>query len=365
MLKFLTTGTKYVDVQYTYTGVEPNMTVTSTRADTEDLDLDGETNDYISDSVCFTVLEVIIKQGGVDITDTTQDVIVGEKISLVGDLLPDDVVFMPEDIISTIWTIPEKRIKDYVADKDFAKAYELEEGDLDDSSVDFYWVDGADNRDVSYTFTINGKDFIADATFDVKRPDALIDTELGDVDVGTTFGYWALSFGKKEIKPGIEFTKTVNVPAGFAGDTQWVQVVDDTTRRFRVESTGDWYRFEKFNACDTVYPYPPVTDLTTNDSPLIGLEGQDLYGNPVDLDGATMDDNFTMYLMFKPDGVGNIWVPLRRVSWGWTGECLKAGSTWNGTDLVDDDKWANNDVDCIHHPQWIQNIEPVEWIKEP
>jgi len=50
-LKFLTTGTKYVDVDYTYTGVEPNMTVSSTRKD-------GETNNYIPDPAVLEVWNV-------------------------------------------------------------------------------------------------------------------------------------------------------------------------------------------------------------------------------------------------------------------------------------------------------------------
>lgn len=64
-IKFLTTGNKSVDVQFTYTGVNPEKTEDSTRQDVGDEDEDGETNDFIADpaNLCTIDLDLQIYDG--------------------------------------------------------------------------------------------------------------------------------------------------------------------------------------------------------------------------------------------------------------------------------------------------------------
>jgi hypothetical protein len=45
--------------------------------------------------------------------------------------------------------------------------------------------------------------------------------------------------------------------------------------------------------------------------------------------------DFKLFLMYRPDGPDNIWVPLREVDWGWTASAEHAaGTSWTSEALV-------------------------------
>jgi len=297
-----------------------------------------------TDKVHVTAVSVKIKQDGNDITDTTHNEIVGKQINLTGEVLPQGLT-----VDSHEWTIPGIRIEDYIANNDYGQVVELT--GLDEPSVSYYWVDGGDGRQVQYTVSVLGTACSAEATFDVKRPTATMSTSTSSVDINEGSGeyYYGLRFGDPTttpVTPGIEFNCAADIPDGFEGTTELVQLYTYNRTRERpgksqaLEATG----------LDNVFPYGLGT--SDDDMPDQGLE--------TDWDKVTVNDSATMWFIFKPSGAGAIWVPLRKVDWSWEGTAHRVqGNEWT-LDTADNSENPSS-VDTTEHPQWIHNIEDDEW----
>jgi len=314
----------------------------------------GSTQFTVNPTVPLNVVQVKVKLAdGTDITNTTRDVIVGQKISLTVEVLPSGTSFT-----SPQWTIPGNRIANYAVTctgsgtppecQAPTSAAVTALTNPTDAAVDYYWVDGADGRQVQYSITVSGSNITGQATFNVKRPTAQVTATTGTVAVGSPFGNLELHYGTTSI-PGISFSRTITVPTGFAGATQWVQTV--TTLRRRQLNSGAWERWSG-TGLDTTYPYD--SGSSTSDSP----------GNPLSSDylQVTADDSFTMWLMFKPDGATSIWVPLRQVSWSWAGAASRSGSTWTLNSSSNTGNPA--DADSTTHPTWTLNVANNSWVAE-
>ncbi|MFO7956919.1 MAG: hypothetical protein R6X33_07440, partial [Candidatus Brocadiia bacterium] len=306
----------------------------------------------MEDRIRATVIDVDIKQDGSVISGTTHSEIVGKRISLTGEVLPTGLSVSNEQ-----WTIPGERIADfYVGPHDanepensYVPGEVVELTDLSDSSTSFYWVDGADGREVTYDVTVEGRPFQAVAIFDVKRPTATMDCTTGHVVVHEEHGDWfaALRFGDPTIQEdGIRFECTVNVPQGFTGSTCFVQLYS-LHHRLRDDSPLHLWQYKQGSGLDHTFPYAIGT--ITEDSP--GLE---LYDGD---DMAEVDDSATMWFMFKPSVVEGdaIWVPLRKVDWWWQALAVKDGDEWeldSGANSVDPES-----TDTTEFPEWTSNIE--------
>ncbi len=138
-------------------------------------------------------------------------------------------------------------------------------------------------------------------------------------------GDWVLSLGTAigTPIPGINFLASVSVSDGGDGQLAYVQLVR-TKRSYTIDlqnylnirdSGGAWF-------LDGSAPYndnePPVSvspgnfgDVATGDSPLNGAITDDILR-------LSIDEDFRMFLMYKPNGDGSIWVTLREIDWGWT-----------------------------------------------
>lgn len=301
-----------------------------------------------SPTTTLNVIKVNIKlPDGTDITNTTRDVVVGQKISLTTEVLPSGTTFSNPQ-----WTIPGTRIADYVVTcngtgtppqcQNPTSGVVTQLSDLTTSTMDYYWVDGGDGRQVQYTIAINSQTVTGTSTFNVKRPTASVTTSTGSVQVGTAWGFLSMSFGTPTT-PGISFSQSVTMPSGFTGSTQWVQIANALRRR--QDNAGNWERAQG-SGIDTTYPYDSGT--STSDSP----------GTPV-LTGSyareTADDSFQMYLMFRPSvgSTDTIWVPLRVVNWSWSGDTSRTGTTWSLTSSSNSTNPA--DADTTTHPTWTAN----------
>lgn len=254
--------------------------------------------------------KIKIMYDGQDVTDETQDTIVGKRINLTADVEGTT----PS---AQFWTVPPKCLAGWTADN--TRTYKINLTNLTSNTVDFFWHDGGDGRQVTYTATIDGAQFSASTTFNVKRPTYTITPVSGTVGVGNYWaepGWW-LYCGNPDSIPGIEFSSIVAEPQGFgSGGTRWVQVVNSALRRIRL--SDGWYRSPEEDKCD-IDGWP----LTfTSDSPAQSLNAGELG----DIEEATTNDSYSRYLMYMPAGTGNYWVPLAVVHWGWSGHC-----TWNGT----------------------------------
>jgi hypothetical protein len=211
---------------------------------------------------------------------------------------------------------------------------------LTSTSIQFYWVDGADSRQVTFSCKVEGQSYSAQATFNVKRPTATFASTSGaSVALDSACnGFLSLHYGCSAQAFGVRFATTnLVIPSGFSGDTQLVQIVD-STERLLVKINGKKMRQSGEGVLDTSFPY--------------GIDW-DAPKQPLDPDDvrAKATDSFTMYLVFKPSTPNSIWVPIRKVSWSWSGDGL-----YNGTLTASSHSPSQTGVDVTVHPQWSINV---------
>ena len=136
---------------------------------------------------------------------------------------------------------------------------------------------------------------------------------------------------------GIWATHSVTTPANGEGLFGYLQLVDDTLRRWTKEDNSRWKKAGT-NLLDSILGVivqgetliengTPIGGADTKtgwfaDSPAFGLSGNKAVAIPTDI--------FTGYLMYRPVGTESIWVTLREVSWSWSGAATKAtNGVWN------------------------------------
>ena len=259
----------------------------------------------IGDNTCTEVADVHIKQGSNNITGTTQNAIVGQQISL-----SVEVVGTTEAVSNIQWSVPGTRVANFVGSASTGTLTQL--SNLNVTPLTFYWADGGDNRQVTLGCRIGTTQFDKSATFNVKRPTASVTTSTGTVALDlASGGTFSLHFGVLSTSgtPGITFSRSITLPTGFTGDTQWVQVVDSTLRT-KTPNGGNMLTLQG-SGLDTTYPY--AVGSSTEGSPRSGI-------SPCDFSSISVSDSYTMWLMFRPTGTNAIWVPLRQVNWSWSGQ---------------------------------------------
>ena len=292
---------------------------------------------------------VDILMGGVSIKGKTQNTIVGRGIGLTGQVTGGTPT-------TEEWTIPGNRVKSYTANSTSATVTNLSADDLQQSTVSFYWVDGGDGRTVTYTVTVNGQQYSASTTFNVKRPTSTLtattNNSAGAIAVDNAPGFTAIHFGVPSANggtPGIAFSKTCSEPSGFTGGSCcWMQVVGTTDRR-KQKNDLSCYQRSGSNVCDTNCPYSG--SATTEDTPLSQVDDQLL--------AASVDETYSMYLMYRPVG-GGIWVPLRKVSWYWNAHAERDGDEWSLLSSGHPTNPASSN--CTTHPTWSGNFTGLTYI---
>lgn len=285
--------------------------------------------------------QIIIKQDGQVITNSTRDVIVGQQINLTAEVRSGRTA-----TTNPQWAVLGNRIANYTASSDAGTVTPLE--GLTDTALSFYWVDEGDNRQVTYSVTARNRSYSGRATFNVKRPTVDVTTSTGTVTVRT------LSFSERIYEltygtPGIRFTRTnLTIPSGFTGDTVWVQLVNASRVRRRSDGTND---VSEGTGLDSRFPYSSSDPnaIETADSPGLRLT--------LEYDYATVNDSFQTWLMFKPSGTNSIYVPLRRVNWSWAGAAERPG-TLNWTLVPGSASNTQNppDADSTTHPTWTRRV---------
>ncbi len=206
--------------------------------------------------------------------------------------------------------MPGTRVANFVGSASTGTLTQL--SNLNVTPLTFYWADGGDNRQVTLGCRIGTTQFDKSATFNVKRPTASVTTSTGTVALDlASGGTFSLHFGVLSTSgtPGITFSRSITLPTGFTGDTQWVQVVDSTLRT-KTPNGGNMLTLQG-SGLDTTYPY--AVGSSTEGSPRSGI-------SPCDFSSISVSDSYTMWLMFRPTGTNAIWVPLRQVNWSWSGQ---------------------------------------------
>lgn len=291
-------------------------------------------------------IAVKIFRNGVDITNTTTTVIVGQKISLEGKVTPGGLEQ------TQFWEIPHPstRIKGYTQAQAEAKVAKFRTTDFQHTTITFYWIAGGSGIHVNYDVKIDDVIHRATATFNVLRPTAAFTAVgtaenppiyVGDIPVfppvnppvvGLTCGSPA--------SPALTWTGTVTAPAGGAGLIATTQLID-TVRSVthgdgkvtgisskgkdvsddlpNKEVEGGWVNGDT----DQNIAASATQTCGTGDQPAEPVAAGDLK--------VSADDSFKNFLMYKPEGDGNIWVTLSVIEWSWGGTAAwdAASKKWN------------------------------------
>lgn len=286
-----------------------------------------------------------------NITNSTQTVVVGEEVYLT-----TLVVTGGKNISSREWTVPGTRVANYVVNWTNSTSptsgvlTQLTNDNLSEPSLKYYWVDGGNSRQVQYEVTIDNRTYSAYTTFNINRPTFNFTRTLGQVAVRQEDDVWRLRFGSEDI-PGISFIASSF--SGPSGNRAFVQIATPLRRYQR--SDGNWCRWTG-QGLDGGFPYDNSIN-STEDSPSNRLDEGELK--------STANDTFKMYYMYKPTGlnVPAIWVPLKVISWDWSGEAVPQGKEWvlNSSPTS---RNATQATDTTDFPQWNLLIQNTSWVPE-
>jgi len=212
---------------------------------------------------------------------------------------------------------------------------------MTNSSVTFYWVSGG-TKTVTCTANVRGQSLSASTTFDVFRPTGGIVTYTNSVTVDSNYHLGlSLHFGTASPAEasGILWSNIppISLPPGVSGRVEWVQIMDLGTNFL-------WSPYDVLITNRFGYDPPnyPVLESWGGDSPGTKLANFTfIYRN----------DNFSLWLMFRPSNAGAIPVPLRKLTWGWEGTATNSAGTWTGGGRA----WVSPAVDTLVHPTWTKN----------
>jgi hypothetical protein len=327
-------------------GATPQFTV-------EDDSSDGLSDDFtfatpIATNLTLQILDA--NNGNANLSSQTNTVIVGQQMNLTCQLSVTNSYMTSFPLSNFQWTVPGYAISNYVVAADTSSAMVITNFPTSNTNVTFYWVDGASNRIVQCSATVNGKTITGQAAFNVLRPTDTVQAKSGIVTIDGIYGEPTLRFGVNIAGlTGMGFSNSITMPNGYTGNTniQWVQ---EGISFLETEETNDgsgiWYSTGQptNNVLDTFYPYPPDSASTASDSP--HSRGLNNYI------AVTCSGHFNMWLMFKPDG--GQWVPLRSVNWSWSGTGTNDFGLWvlsSHTNSINP-----SDINTSTYPVWTQNL---------
>jgi hypothetical protein len=228
---------------------------------------------------------------------------------------------------------------------------------LQNSGVDFYWVDGADRREVIYSITVSGRVYSAKATFDVKKPNVEINKSQSPViGIILSFNEPYFKYGDSLISPGVRFVANTN-NSGVTGEYKWVQTyAENKTIRLTNPLFGCRVgRIAERKGTGLDEPYPYRAGNLLEDTPQIGLN--------TSFDKLTVNDSSVSYFMFKPNTANSIWVPIKAITWAW-------GGTVNRPNLSNNDWFIESgsiikpppvELSTYDFPQWQKVVQNNSW----
>jgi hypothetical protein len=314
-----------------------------------------------------------------EITGANQDVMVGELIKL-------GINFTKEtwgNLETVKWTIPGRIVKDYKDGQREAHLTELQPAEFEQQNLSYYWVDEGEGRTVKADCvfrTMSGKEMklTLNANFNVKRPECEFTARYGKVFIGNAYvpePRFGLNYGTNEYNPGIEWKVKVTTPGIGAGWIKDVQVI--TSERVTVRDPGNERRVVSTRGkkeLDTQNPYtphvrhpePPIARGIAESGytgeigggATVGFESHDFPGNRlVDaVTEVTIDDEFELWVMYRPKKDGSIWVPLKRIKWRWGANATKQGGRWPGNPVIAKQGGDAAGADTTDFPLYLWNI---------
>lgn len=306
-------------------GYLPGDDVTPTNADTLAL---------LADTSCR---DLLILRDGNDITGTTQNVVVGERINLSLETNPEG-----ETPTSIQWSIGGNRVANYVANSASGTVTLLQ--NLTSPTLTYYWVTSGQQIEVSLTATIFGTSVTKYAYFNVTKPDPNAPSVTlptnGQLNINTLTGCTNSSGGPFLVfgnvsgpapgcpgvttgQAGIIFAPPTTTPPTTStppGSFFFVQLVTGDTVVYSSPSGTTTCTATNTPGLDGAYPYPYNNIYTATDAPQSPL--------PSTYTNASRNFGATMYLMWQSNTSGSIPVPMGSVGWSFSGSTTQSpGST--------------------------------------
>src|SRR5271155_705097 len=294
---------------------------------------------------------------GVDVTGTTQTVVVGQQIPLTA------TVSAPSGatVQSQSWSVPGTLIQSYAAGSTGEQIVPVTADELQSSAATFHWIDSAEARQIAYNYTLsNGLTGSASVTFNILAPGPsdpalpLLTTDVGTVEIVRLFPGTALNrpvtshseamlFGNFGFNNGITITPNLTSPNGVTGTVFLLQLADAGTTK--TPNSGD----------------TQVCAASGFDNTWVGSE--------VDSPGVELPARFkaiseTMtaraYLLWQPNLLHSIAVPLGVLPWSWSGSAtripyttiwrLEPGSTGVAQPFIPDNSYPPNWSSTVRVP---------------
>jgi hypothetical protein len=237
---------------------------------------------------------------------------------------------------------------------------------LKSNTATAWWFSGGTNPPNTYSATANcalrftngnsSYKILVGRPFSMYRPQAKIITTTGTVSVNSSWGDLRLAFGVTNI-PGIVFSNSTTISSGAV---YWLQVINSLSAT-RKRPSEQFYERAFATGLDNQAPYgsdPTNNPNRTTDSPNAALTSDFLEYN-------ILDGNFTMWLLFTPNGNSSHAVPLRAVNWNWAGSATNSASGW----AIESGPVTNSvnptDFDTQIYPYWTttvtNNLIPFEY----
>ena len=334
-------------------------------------------------------------------TDEPVEVTAGEKMELRGIVLPEkDDPKKGEWVITGESGSGEKMyIKKYDAGPERGRVVYLDPGkDQKNPEILFFWVDEGTGK-VEYKTTAANKELTESVEFEVKKPkfrfemDAKPENRYGLMQTGDEHpgdecclpqltdeeqkeedafkekcenlkkelasldpnNDWDMQTVKPQILQELIDNGCTPMGVQYEGITFTAEPLDDTPGEVRFVQKLSRVRMDEWegkvttdsfsDALDGCYPYPKnISAYATYDAPGFSAMGGNSY--------CTRQLDFEMYLLFKPSGEGNEWVPLKKALWQW-----RAGIRCVDGDCSEDVTAAlipssGPAEDCSTYPEW-------------
>ncbi|MDR1385609.1 MAG: hypothetical protein LBJ67_17435, partial [Planctomycetaceae bacterium] len=266
------------------------------------------------------------------------------------------------------------------------------------SQIQYYYTNTANNSfhgtgGVSVSFTAtdpnnHSHSLSRNASYYIEKPDATLSasqtsTRLVDKDNDGVADYMELSSTTAD---GITFSASATAPTiNGVGEVNFLQTLIEQTDRTGAGLQAQEMSSHNISVLDTQFPYgnpdydtdPSFTGWTVgagqtinsiSSTPLATVDSPDqsfdnIVPNTNNYTTYSINDPFTMYLIYKPNGVGSIWIPLIAISWNWTvtaqWQLDTSDNTYKWMITSDTSNTEANGHAVTSLPQWTQNVNTI------
>ena len=308
-------------------------------------------------------IKVEITTPGGEPKGPNETAIVGQRIHLIGSVSPSEL-----EATEHKWTIGGEVIKSYTQSSSSGYRSDLEPENLDGDFMLFYWINGGENVEVKYEAVIAGHSVSAVVNYEVKRPAASLTSSITSAQPPTDVRYFqfidpelGMMFGDPygNAGPGITWAGTVTSVDGGEGAIKLIQLIKEhrayragdicrLRRSLAVSSANHVFALDggiQYGAAHSSIGSSDTVQIHEQDSPVSTVQGKD---------EISVEDQFELYLMFRPVGFDSIWVTLCKLEWSWTASAFFVGGEWimNSGQIPANNQNPPSGIQSIELPQW-------------